>query len=65
MPSWRSESGQEALPELRDGLARPPAGLAGVGTSYHRSKRGWEALPEVEEGLGGSPGGTRGVGTSS
>ena len=72
MPSRRSERGQEALREVREGLGRllggpggphGGPGPGGVRTSSQKIWRGREALQKVQDSLRGPRGGTEGVGS--
>ena len=54
-PSQRFETGQEALPVVRDELGGPPGGRERVKRPSWWSRTGWEALPEVRDGSKGPP----------
>ena len=50
--------GQEAHPEVWEGLGDPPKVPGGVEWPTRRSKRGREAQQNVQDGSGGKPGGS-------
>ena len=55
-PSWMSQNGREALPDVRQLLGGPPGYPGVIGRPSRISMSGWEALTNVHEWSGGPPG---------
>ena len=55
MPSRRSGSVRESLPEVRERSVRNLGGPGVVGRPFRRSENGQNVIPEVREWSGGPP----------